>query len=112
MATFEELRMADLVDKFNGEIEKIYITKNLSGFQKASTMLQNIYNFHLTADASFTDIEEYLKNLYQSFNYAALICNEGIKKHSLDKDDNELLFECLQVMLKCCSLIKDILSKK
>jgi hypothetical protein len=112
MATFEVLRMIDLVDKFNEEIEKIYTTRNLSGFQKASGLLQSIYNFHLTADESFTNVEEYLKNLYQSFNYAALICNEAIKKHSLDKDDNQLLFECLQVMLKCCEIIKATLSKE
>jgi hypothetical protein len=105
MATFETLRMIDLVEKFNAEIEKIYYSKNLSGFQKASSLLQSVYNFHLTCDEDFTPVQEYLKNLYSSFNYAALICNEGIKKKSLDKEDNELLFECLQVMLKCCEVI-------
>jgi hypothetical protein len=105
MTTFEDLRMIDLIEKFNAEIEKIYNTKSLAGFQKASGMLQSIYNFHITADQSFIAVEEYLKNLYSSFNYAALICNEGIKKKHLDKEDNELLFECLQVMLKCCEVI-------
>jgi hypothetical protein len=104
--------MIDLVEKFQAEIDYIYTSKNLSGFQKASGMLQSIYNFHLTADASFVSVEEYLKNLYSSFNYAALICNEAIKKKSLDKEDNTLLFECLQIMLKCCDIIIAALQKE
>lgn len=108
MTTFEDLRMADLVKKFEREIGCIYQTRNLSGFQRAGELLQSVYNFHLTADQSFIGVEEFLKNLYSSFNYAALICNEAIKKHTLGKKDGELLYECLEIMLKCC---REILSR-
>jgi hypothetical protein len=108
--TFEHLRMIDLVQKFNVDVEYVYNSKNLSGFQSASKKLQDIYNFHLTSKASFTEVEEYLKNLYSSFNYAAVIVNEANRRHSLDKQDNELLFECLQILLKCCQLILDKLN--
>lgn len=105
MTTFEELRMLDLVEKFRSQLDGIYQSGNLSGLHKAGGQLQSIYNFHLTADQSFIKIEEPLKNLYSSFNYAALICNEALKKRSLEKDDNQLLSECLQIMFRCCDLI-------
>lgn len=105
MTTFEELRMLDLVEKFRSQLDGIYQSGNLSGLHKAGGQLQSIYNFHLTADQSFIKIEEPLKNLYSSFNYAALICNEALKKRSLEKEDNQLLSECLQIMFRCCDLI-------
>lgn len=112
MATFEDVRMIDLIKKFESTIEKLYSTKQLSLMQKASPELQAIYNFHATSDASFIEIEQYLKNMYSSFNYAAVICNEGLKKKSLDKEDGEMLMQCLEIMLKCCELIKTELNKK
>jgi hypothetical protein len=112
MATFEHLRMIDLIEKFRDEVDIIYNTKNISGFKKTSALLQSIYNFQITCKEDFGEVQEYFKNLYSSFNYAALICNEGIKKKSLDKDDGELLFECLQIMLKCCEVILAYLKKQ
>lgn len=109
MATFEDVRLLDLVDKFHSQILEVYTTKNLSGFTKASKLLQNVYNFYITAQRDFKEIEEYLKNLFSSFNYAAVIINDGIKNKGLDGEANELLFECLQIMIKCCGLIRETL---
>lgn len=103
--TFEELRMIDLVEKFKAETAEMRAAQSLGKMPSLSARLQSIYNFHLTADASFICVEDALKNLYSSFNYAALICNEGLKKKSLDREDNQLLAECLQIMLDCCDIV-------
>lgn len=103
--TFEQFRLTDLVNKFNADIEDVYKNKNLSVFHGASKKLQDVYNFYATAQDDFKSIESYLKNLFSSFNYAAVIINDGMKKKGLDREANELLFECLQIMLRCCQLI-------
>ena len=109
--TFEQLRLVDLVQKFNADIDDVYKNKNLSVFHGASKKLQNVYNFYVTAKDDFKEVEEYLKNLFSSFNYAAVIINDGMKKKGLDREANELLFECLQIMLKCDELIISTLNK-
>ncbi len=109
---FEDLRMIDLVEKFEAAISVVHETGNLSGFTGASGLLQNIYDFYVAAGSDFKAVEEYLKNLFSSFNYAAVIINDAMKKKSLDKEGNELLFECLQIMLKCCRLICESLKSK
>lgn len=109
--TFEQLRLIDLINKFNDDIEDVYRNKNLSVFHGASKKLQDVYNFYVTAGDDFREIEEYLKNLFSSFNYAAVIINDGMKKKGLDREANELLFECLQIMLKCDELIISSLNK-
>ncbi len=109
--TFEQLRLVDLVQKFNDDIDDVYKNKNLSVFHGASKKLQNVYNFYVTARDDFKEVEEYLKNLFSSFNYAAVIINDGMKKKGLDREANELLFECLQIMLKCDELIISTLNK-
>ncbi len=102
---FEQLRMVDLIKKFDADIQKVYDEKNLSVFSGASAKLQSVYNFYITAEESFSDIESNLKNVFSSFNYAAVIINDGLKKKTLDDEAKELLFECLQIMLKCDRLI-------
>ena len=109
--TFEQLRLVDLVQKFNADIDDVYKNKNLSVFHGASKKLQNVYNFYVTARDDFKEVEEYLKNLFSSFNYAAVIINDSMKKKGLDREANELLFECLQIMLKCDELIISTLNK-
>ena len=109
--TFEQLRLVDLVQKFNADIDDVYKNKNLSVFHGASKKLQNVYNFYVTARDDFKEVEEYLKNLFSSFNYAAVIINDSMKKKGLDREANELLFECLQIMLKCNELIISTLNK-
>ena len=108
---FEQLRLVDLINKFNEDIEDVYKNKNLSVFHGASKKLQEVYNFYVTAQDDFKGVEEYLKNLVSSFNYAAVIINDGMKKKGLDREANELLFECLQIMLKCDELIVATLNK-
>jgi hypothetical protein len=112
MADFEDLRMADLVKKVRTDVEKIAECREASLFVGAQVNLQNVYNFHLTSKNSFTECEEFLKNLYSSFNYAAVIINDGIKKGKLSADDNELLGECIEIMLKCCDKTIEILNNK
>ncbi|HIU80675.1 MAG TPA: hypothetical protein IAC67_07160 [Candidatus Coproplasma excrementipullorum] len=110
--TFEQLRLIDLLNKFNADMEDVYSNKNLSVFHGASKKLQDVYNFYITAQDDFKEIEGYLKNLFSSFNYAAVIINDGMKKKGLDKEANELLFECLQIMLKCHELIVSTLDSQ
>lgn len=105
MPDFEELRMADLVKKFKNKVEEVAASGKLSALKEASSKLQDIYNFHITAQNSFSAQEENLKNMYSSFNYAALICNEAAKKGMLTAEDKVLLTECIQILLKCCDLV-------
>lgn len=105
MSDFEELRMADLVKKFKNNVEEVAASGKLSALKEASPKLQDIYNFHITAQNSFSAQEENLKNMYSSFNYAALICNEAAKKGMLTAEDKVLLTECIQILLKCCDLV-------
>lgn len=105
MPDFEELRMADLVKKFKNKVEEVAASGKLSALKEASPKLQDIYNFHITAQNSFSAQEENLKNMYSSFNYAALICNEAAKKGMLSAEDKVLLTECIQILLKCCDLV-------
>ena len=112
MATFEDLRMCDLVGRFQATVGEIAQTRNTSLFKKAGAELQNIYNFHLTADESFAEVEEYFKNMYSSFNYAAVIVNDALKKGALDKDSNNLLSECVEILQKCCRVITEKLKNK
>ena len=109
--TFEQLRLIDLIQKFNADIEDVYKNKNLSVFHGASKKLQDVYKFYVTAADDFKEIEEYLRNLFSSFNYAAVIINDAMKRKGLDGEANELLFECLQIMLRCDELIINTLEK-
>lgn len=98
--------MNDLIGRFENTVEEIAATRNTSLLKKAGAELQSVYNFHLTADSSFTAVEEYLKNMYSTFNYAAVIVNDALKKGALDKQSNELLSECVEILLKCCKIVK------
>ena len=105
MANFEDLRMADLVKKFKESIENVAESGSLSKLREPSPKLQDVYNFHLTAHNSFSAQEENLKNMYSSFNYAALICNQAAKSGGLGGEDRVLLTECIQILVKCCDLV-------
>lgn len=113
MTDFEDLRMIDLVERFRGDVMRIYESRSAALFKQAGADLQNIYNFHVTAEKSFIEVQENLKNLYTSFNYAAVIINDALKKNKqLKKDDSELLGECLEIMVKCCNVIISSLQTK
>lgn len=105
MPDFEDLRLIDLLEKFKKEIEQIANTRSLSSLNKAGKALQSVYNFHVTAQNGYEKQEESFKNLYSSFNYAAVIVNNALKNRGLHGDDSELLNECIEIMLKCCDVI-------
>lgn len=109
---FEHLRMLDLVERFRASVERINETRSAALLKQAGENLQNIYNFHLTADASFSEVEEYLKNMYSSFNYAAVIVNDALKKKTLDVEGAALLNECIEILLKCCNAVAAKLNEK
>lgn len=112
MTDFEDLRLIDLIEKFRKEITEIAINRNLSALKSAGAALQNVYNFHITAQNGYEKQEELFKNLYSSFNYAAVIVNNAIKCGGLQGDDAELLNECIEIMLKCCEVIIDSLKRQ
>lgn len=111
MPDFEDLRMIDLLKNFRADIVNIQEARSARLFKQASKDLQDVYNFHITASKSFIRVEDYLKNLYTSFNYAAVIINDALKKRNLESGNIELLDECLEVMIKCCDVIVAMLSK-
>ena len=99
MADFEDLRMLDFIKKFRADVVKIQEERSAKLLKPASKSLQDIYNFHVTAEKSFIQIENNLKNLYTSFNYAAAIVNDALKKKKLAEESVELLDECFEVMV-------------
>lgn len=101
--------MIDLVKKFKADVLKIEEMRNVSLFKHASKDLQDIYNFHLSSVKSFKSVESYLKNLYTSFNYAAVVINNAVKNKTIKKDDVTLIEESLQVMLRCCDIVCETL---
>lgn len=109
MPDFEDLRFADLLKKFRTQVESIVKNRNLSALKQAGAALQSVYDFHVTAEKDYRDQEELFKNLYSSFNYAAVIVNNAVKQGGLTEDDNSLLNDCLEIMLKCCEKLIDSL---
>ena len=111
MATFEDLRLADLIKKFEQSVKEIEQTRNLSQLKVAGRQLQDVYDFFLTAESGYEEQQELLKGMFSSFNYAAVIVNNAVKCGGLSGEDNELLNECLQIMLKCCQTVTASLNK-
>ena len=105
MPTFEDLRLIDLIEKFEATVKEIEDTRNLSKLKDAGRQLQDVYDFFVTAESGYEEQQELLKSMFSSFNYAAVIVNNAVKCGGLSGDDNELLTECLQIMLKCCSTV-------
>ena len=112
MPELVDLKMLELIEKFEEDINQIQETRSAKVFKAANVDLQNIYNYHLLNDKAFKKIQLNLKNLYTAFNYAAIIVNDAIKKRSMDKENVELLDQCLEVMLRCCMVIEDTLKRK
>lgn len=112
MPELEDLKMIELIDKLIEDINKIQETRSAKLFKAASADLQKLYNYHLANDKAFRRVQHNLKNLYTSFNYAAVIVNDALKKRVMDKSNAELLDECLEVMLRCCIVIKNTLRNK
>lgn len=112
MPELEDLKMIELLEKFEEDINKIQETRSAKLFKAANADLQKIYNYHLANDKAFRRVQHNLKNLYTSFNYAAVIVNDALKKRTMDKENAELLDECLEVMLRCCVVIVTMLKNK
>ena len=104
--------MLDLLKTFRADVMLIEEERSAALFKQASKHLQDIYNFHLTAKNSFTEVEYELKSLYTSFNYGAVIINDALKKKKLDAENGVMLEECLETMLTCCDVIKAKLTQK
>ena len=112
MPDSEILQMLSLLKKFRADIVGIEEERgNPLRFKEASKDLQAIYAFHLKNKAKFTAVEHYLKNLYSSFNFAATIMNDALKKKALKAENILKLDEALEVMLKCCDVITTKLTK-
>lgn len=105
MADFEDLRLKDLLEKFQKDIEDIQTTRSLKKFSSASRNLQNVYNFFVTAQNPYNNLQETFKNLFSSFNYAAVLVNASIKDGKISPSDGQLLNECLEIMTKCCNTL-------
>lgn len=111
MTDFEDLRMIDLLKQFKRDVVSIEENRSAALFKQASKDLQGIYNFHITAEKSFSQVEDNLKNLYTSFNYAAVIINDALKKKKMSAENIQLLDESLDVMQRCCDVIIATLKK-
>ena len=107
---FEDLRLCDLLDKVRSRALEIARTRNVSEFKNLGQSIQGVYDFFITASKPYGEQQTMLKNLFSSFNYAAVIINDGIKKKSLDNDAATMLEECLEIIVACCDNVKKSLS--
>lgn len=108
---FEDLRLIDLIKKFQAAVEEINASRNLSKLKDAGRKLQDVYDFFVTAEGEYAEQQEQLKSMFSSFNYAAVIVNSALKSGKLSKEDNELLNECFEIMHKCCTTVCASLQK-
>ena len=106
MADFEDLRLCDLADRVAKRANIILEERKVSLLKELGEDVQSVYDFFVTAKKQFTEVRPTLKNLFSSFNYAAVIVNDGIKRGTLDRQANELLSQCLEIMIKCTQVIK------
>ncbi len=106
MADFEDLRMCDLLDRVAKRAAQIAEERKVSLLKDLGADVQAVYDFFVSSGNDFAGIQPTLKNLFSSFNYAAVIVNDGIRRGSLDKEANELLRECLEIIVRCAEVIK------
>ena len=106
MVDFEDLALGDLLGKVEKRVEEIVQTRNASQFKELGADIQAVYNFVVTAKKDYEEQQPMLKNLFSSFNYAAVIINDAIQNKKPDKEAGELLNECLEIISACCRNIK------
>ncbi len=111
MPNFEQLKMLELVRVLRTDVLAVEEQRSAAAFRQARKDLQDIYNCHLISKKSFTGVEYYLKNLYTSFNYGAVIVNEALKKRNLDGENGVKLEECLETMISCCDKVTEGLTQ-
>ena len=73
--------------------------------------LQYVYKLHLTEKKSFITVDYFLKNLYRSYNFAAAVISEAVKK-KIPINEVGQLDECLETMIDCCDEIIKRLNKR
>lgn len=106
MVDFEDLALADLLNKVERRVEEIAQTRNASQFKQLGADIQSVYDFAITAKKDYEKEQPLFKNLFSAFNYAAVIINDAIKSKKPEKDAGELLNECLEIISACCKKIK------
>ncbi len=106
MVDFEDLAFGDLLGKVEKRVQEIAQTRNASQFKELGADIQNVYNFVVTAKKDYEKEQPMLKNLFSSFNYAAVIINDAVANKKADKEAGELLNECLEIIAACCRNVK------
>ena len=106
MIDFEDLALGDLLNKVEKRVAEIAATRNAAQFKQLGADVQAVYDFFVTAKKPYENEQPMLKNLFSSFNYAAVIINDAIKNKKAEKDAGELLDECLEIIAACCKNIK------
>lgn len=106
MPDFEDLALCDLLNKVEKRVEEIAQTRNASQFKELGADIQSVYNFMVTSKKPYEEEQPMLKNLFSSFNYAAVIINDAIKTKKTEKQAGEMLNECLEIISACCKNIK------
>ncbi len=103
---FEDVRLCDLLGKVSASAATISQTRSASGFKKLGKEIQDVYDFFVTSSKAYEPQHAMLKNLFSSFNYAAVIINDGIKKKAIDRQSSAMLSECLEIIAACCANVK------
>lgn len=106
MIDFEDLALCDLLSKVERRVEEIAQMRNASQFKQLGSDIQKVYDFFITAKKDYAGQQPVFKNLFSSFNYAAVIINDAVKSKKPEKDAGELLNECLEIIAACCKKIK------
>lgn len=112
MSESEVLKMIELLKKFRGDIVNIEEMRTATLFKEANADLKNVLNLHVSDKKAFVAAEHYLKNLYTSFNYAAAIITDGLRKKKFEADKLRMLDESLEVMIECCDRAVAVLNKR
>lgn len=109
MSDFEDVRLCDLLTKAETKARGILDSKKVADFKDLGADIQNVYNFVIAAEKSYEEQQPMLKNLFSSFNYAAVIINDAVKRKELDNEAKTLLLQCLEIIIACCGNIKKTL---
>lgn len=105
-------KMIDLVKNLKVSVLSFESEKSGATFKNLKSDMQEIYNLHVEENKKFKSVEEFLKNIYSTFNCLSVKFTAALKLKILTADDSAILDECIQIMLKCCDLIVSKLSAK
>ena len=111
MSELENSRMTALLKKLRGDICSIEEVRNARLFKEAGADLQEVYKLHLSAKKYFAEADYFLQSLYRSYNFAAAVISEAVKK-KIPINEVGQLDECLETMIDCCDEIIKRLNKR